>query len=183
MSHASWVTRLQGVDYCCWTESKFQQLCYPSCTTLWHSVSWAKHFSDFLSVCSSLAPMSFNFSSVSILHLRFCLLSIKSHADLSLFMKLSIVCLLGTLSSRNLRQNFQWHVLADHISHRSHTEIHTALKYTAPWQNTLLANCNQAQLASGADNCCLLLIYNKQIPTHELHCMPWNIMLSSGPQS
>jgi hypothetical protein len=36
-------------------------------------VSWARHFSDFLGVCSSLAPMSSNFSSVSTWFLFFSL--------------------------------------------------------------------------------------------------------------
>jgi hypothetical protein len=51
-------------------------------------VSSARHFSDFLGVCSSLAPMSSNFSSVSTWSLCFCFLSVKSPVVLSLFTKL-----------------------------------------------------------------------------------------------
>jgi hypothetical protein len=40
-------------------------------------------------------------------------LSVKNPVVLSLFTKLWIVCLLGTLSSRNLCQNFCWHFTAD----------------------------------------------------------------------
>jgi hypothetical protein len=71
-------------------------------------VSWARRFSDFRGVCSSLAPMSYNFSSVSTRRLCFCFLYIKSLVDLSLFAKLWFVC----LSSRNLRRNFRRHFLA-----------------------------------------------------------------------
>jgi hypothetical protein len=49
-----------------------QQLCFLSCTRLWHSVSWVRRVSDFLCVCSSLAPVSSNFSSV-----RTCLLRVS----------------------------------------------------------------------------------------------------------
>jgi hypothetical protein len=35
-----------------------QQLCYHSCIRLWHSSPWGGCFSDFLGVCSSLAPVS-----------------------------------------------------------------------------------------------------------------------------
>jgi hypothetical protein len=55
-------------------------------------VSWARRFSDFLGVCSILAPVASNFSSGSIQHLRFCFLSIKSYVLLSLFAKLWFVC-------------------------------------------------------------------------------------------
>jgi hypothetical protein len=34
---ASWIAPLQGVDCCCFLGSKLQQLCCPSCTTLWQS--------------------------------------------------------------------------------------------------------------------------------------------------
>jgi hypothetical protein len=76
-------------------------------------VYWARRCSDFLGVCSSLAPISSNFSSVSTRRLCFCFLSIKSPVDLSLFTKLWIVCLLRTLSPRNLRRNFRRRFLAD----------------------------------------------------------------------
>jgi hypothetical protein len=55
---------------------------------------------------SLLAHMSSNFSSVSTRHLCFVFLYIKSPDVLSLFTKLWIVCLLGTLSSRNFRRHF-----------------------------------------------------------------------------
>jgi hypothetical protein len=74
-------------------------------------VSWPRRFSDFLDVCSTLAPMSSNFS-VRTQHLCFCFLSIKTPVALSLFPKVWTVCLLGTLSSQNLRRNFRWHFLA-----------------------------------------------------------------------
>jgi hypothetical protein len=35
-------------------------------------------------------------------------------------------------------------------------------------------------MANGADNCCLLLTNHN--PTHEPHCLPCNIISSSGPQ-
>jgi hypothetical protein len=75
-------------------------------------VSWAKHFSDFLLVSSSLTPMSFNlFSKHSAL--MFVFLSVKSPVVLSLVTKLWIVCPVGTLSSWNVRRNFGRHFLAD----------------------------------------------------------------------
>jgi hypothetical protein len=76
-------------------------------------VSWARRFSDFIGVCSSLAHVSYKFSSVSTRRLCFCFLPIKSLVVVSLFTKLWIVCLLGTLSSQNLCQNFCWCFLAD----------------------------------------------------------------------
>jgi hypothetical protein len=97
------------VHYCCFMGSELQQLCCPSCTRLWHSSLLS--FSDFLGVRSSLAPMSSTFSSVSTRCLCFCFLSIKSLVDLSLFTKLWILCLLETLSSQSLHQNFCRHFL------------------------------------------------------------------------
>jgi hypothetical protein len=76
-------------------------------------ISWARRFSDFLGVCSSLAPVPSNFSSVNTRRLCFVFLSIKSPVVLSLLTKLWIFCLLGTLSSRNLRRNFHRHFPAD----------------------------------------------------------------------
>jgi hypothetical protein len=130
-------------------------------------LSWARHFSDFLGVCSSLAPVSCNFSA-STQHLCFCFLSIKSLVDLSLITKLWIVCLRRTLSSWNIHHGFHRHFLADlHFTEVSHRN-NVTLKYTAPWQNTLLTNCNCEQTANVADNCCPLLTNHKQIPIHEL---------------
>jgi hypothetical protein len=63
------------------------------------------------------------------------------------------------------------------ISHGWHTEIHIALKYTAPWCTTLCTNYSWEQMANGADNCCLLLT-NHELP----HCLPCNIIPSSSPQ-
>jgi hypothetical protein len=57
--------------------------------------------------------MSSNFSSVSTRRLCFVFLSIKSPIVLTLFTKLWTVCLLGTLSSRNVRRNFRRHFPAD----------------------------------------------------------------------
>jgi hypothetical protein len=78
--------------------------------------------------------------------------------------------LLPTLSSRSL-----FHVGVIQM-------VHIVLKYTAPWWNTLLTNCNWERMANGADNCLLLLTNHKQTPMHEAHCSPWNIMPSSGPK-
>jgi hypothetical protein len=61
----------------------------------------------------SLAPISSNFSSVSTWRLCFVFLSIKNPVVLSLFAKLWIVCLLGTLSPQNLCRNFRQHLPAD----------------------------------------------------------------------
>jgi hypothetical protein len=96
--------------------------------------------------------MSFLFSSVSTRRLCFWFLSIKSPVVLSLFTKLWIVCLLGTLSSRNFCRHF---LVDPYISHSCQIEIHAALKYTVPWRTTLLTNCNWEEMANGADNCCL----------------------------
>jgi hypothetical protein len=128
MNPASWIAWLQVVDYCCFISSKLLKLCCPSYTRLWHS-----SLSDFLGECSSLAPMSSNFSSVSTQHS-----CIKTPADISLFTKLRIVCLLGLLSSRNLHQNFSQHFLEDlYFTQGSHRHTccskvyHTMKKHTA----------------------------------------------------
>jgi hypothetical protein len=128
------------MDYSCFIGSKLQQLCWHSCTSLDTPVSWARHFSNFLGVCSSLAPVSSNFSSVSTLHLCFRVLSKKSVIVLSLFTKLWIVYLLGTLSSRSLYQNFCQHFLEYPYCTWCHTVIHVAVKCTAPWHTALLTN-------------------------------------------
>jgi hypothetical protein len=89
----------------------------PRClTTVWASTACYRDgstFLFFLTLCSSLAPTSSTFSSGNTRHLRVCFWSIKSPVVLSLFTKLWIVCLLGTLSSRYLRGNFRRHFLAD----------------------------------------------------------------------
>jgi hypothetical protein len=54
------------------------------------------------------------------------------------------------------------------------------LKYTAPWNTTLLTSCNWEKMTNGADKFCLLQTNHKQAPTHVLHCSPCNIMLSNG---
>jgi hypothetical protein len=69
-------------------------------------VSWARRFSDFLGVCSSLARIWSNFSSVSTWRLCFVFVSIKNPVVLNLFTKLWIVCLLGTLSPRKFTSKF-----------------------------------------------------------------------------
>jgi hypothetical protein len=101
---------------------------------------------------------------------------------LSLFTRLWIVCLLGTLSLWNLHRNFWRHFPADCISHGWHTEMHIALKHAAPWHTTLSTNWHWEQMTNGADNCCLLLTNHKQTPKHEPHCSPCNIIPSSGQQ-
>jgi hypothetical protein len=82
---------------------KLQHLCCRSCTRFWHSR--ATRFNNSLGVCSSLDPMSSNFSSVIIQSLCFCFLSIKSSVALSLFTKLLIVCLLGKKLLISIRMN------------------------------------------------------------------------------
>jgi hypothetical protein len=100
----------------------------------------------------------------------FFFLSVKSPIVLSLFTKLWIVCLLGTLSLRNFRQHF----LADpYFTWVTYRNTHV-LKYTTPWCTTLHTNCSWEQMANGADNCCLQL--------KNPHCLPCNIILSSGSQ-
>jgi hypothetical protein len=69
-------------------------------------------FQYFLGVCSSLTSISSNFSA-NTRRLCFCFLSVKSPVVLSLFTKLWIICLLGSLSSQNLRRHFRRHILAD----------------------------------------------------------------------
>jgi hypothetical protein len=89
-------------------------------------VSWARRSSDFVGICSSLVPMSSNFS-VSTEHFVFFFLSSKSPFVLSVFTQLWIVCLLGTLSS----WNFHWHFLADqYFTWVIYREIHVALQYS-----------------------------------------------------
>jgi ABC-type cobalamin transport system permease subunit len=90
-------------------------------------VSWATCFSDFLDVLSSLSHMSSNFSLISTQPLYFCFLSITSPIVLSLFTKLWIVCLLVTLSSRNLRRNFLQHFPADPYFHVAVTQKYVLL--------------------------------------------------------
>jgi hypothetical protein len=128
MNAASWVARLQGVDYCSFIGSKIQQLCCFLTLDFDTPVIWARHFSDFLGVYSSLAPLSSNFFSVSTRCLYFCFLSIKSPVVLSLFTKSWIVCLLGTLSSWNLRRNFRQNFLIDPVF-----LIGVIQKYTLLW--------------------------------------------------
>jgi hypothetical protein len=114
-----------------------QQLCCFLALDFDTSVSWPRSFSDFLGVWWSLAPMSSNSSSISTQSL-FCFLSIKSLIDLNLFTILWIICLLGTLSSRNLHQNFFQHFLADlyftKVPHRDtccSKVYHTMTEHTA----------------------------------------------------
>jgi hypothetical protein len=133
-------------------------------------VSWARRFSDFLHVCSCLAPMSCNFS-VSTRCLCFCFLSIKSPIVLSLFAKLWIVWLLETLSSRNLLQIFADTFKQIRASHSCHTETHVALNCTAPWRTKLLANCNWEQMTNGVNNCCLLLTNHNSQAWTALHAV------------
>jgi hypothetical protein len=99
---------------------------------------------------SSLARIPSNISSASTRCLCFCFFSIKSPVGLSLFSKLWIVCVLGTLSSRNLHQNFCWHFLSDpyftQVSYRNtccSKVYHTMMYHTTHWE----------QMANGADNC------------------------------
>jgi hypothetical protein len=126
--------------------------------------------------------MWYNFSPVTTRCLCFCFFSMKSPVVLSLLTKLWIVCLLGTLSLEIYVEIFADTLWQIRISRRRHTQIHVALKYTAPWRTTLCTNCNCEQMAYGADNTCLLLTNHKQIPKHLPHCTPWNIVPSSGAQ-
>jgi hypothetical protein len=93
-----------------WITVVLQGLSFSSCVTLLSlefdtPVSWARRFSDFFGVCSSLAPVSCNFSSVITRHICFCFLSVKSPVDVS-----SQNCELSVcwkfFSSRNLHRNF-----------------------------------------------------------------------------
>jgi hypothetical protein len=128
----------------------------------------------FYGVCSSLALMSCNLS-VSTRRLCICFLSIKSPVVLSLFTRLWVVCW-ELIHHEIYVEIFAYTFQQIRISRSCHREIHTALKYTAPWHTTLLANCNSA---NGAGNCCLLLT-NQTLP-HEPHCSPCNIIPSSCP--
>jgi hypothetical protein len=130
-------------------------------------------------LCLSLVPMSSNFS-VSTRRLCVCFLFIKSPVVLSLFTKLWILWLLELFHDELYVEIFADTFKQFRIWHRCHTEVHVALKYTALGRTTLLTNCNWEQMARGADNCCLLLTNNKQTPSHEPHCSPWNILPSSG---
>jgi hypothetical protein len=84
-------------------------------------ISWARRISDFLGVCSSLAPVSSNFSSLSTRRLCFSWWKSSHH-------------------------EIYFEIFADtfqqiRISHRCYTEIHVALKYSEPCRATLLTNC------------------------------------------
>jgi hypothetical protein len=68
MNPVSWIAQLQGMDYCC-----FRGLSFSNCVAVLALdfdtiTSRARCFSDFLGVCSSLSPVSSNFSSVSTRH-------------------------------------------------------------------------------------------------------------------
>jgi hypothetical protein len=92
MNPASWISRLQdmrGLLLCGLSFSNFVALLALGFDT---PVALTKLFSDFLGVCSSLAPTSSNFSSVNTRHLCSCFLYINSPVVLSLFTKLWSVC-------------------------------------------------------------------------------------------
>jgi hypothetical protein len=122
--------------------------------------------------------MSSNSSSVSTRRVCFHSLFIKNPVVLSLFTKTVNFLSAGDSFITKFTSNFS----PTRISDGCHTEIHVALKYTAPWHTIVLTNWNWEQMANGADNCCLLLKNHKQTLTHEPHCSPWNILPSSGPQ-
>jgi hypothetical protein len=133
---AGWNVRLQGVDYCCSIRSKLQQLCCRSCTKLETLVSWARRFSDFLGVCSSLAPMASNLS-VSTPWLCFFFLSKVYSPNCELFVRW---------------EHFHHETYVDifantfqqiHISHSCQTKTYAALTYTAPWCTTQLTENKQ----------------------------------------
>jgi hypothetical protein len=99
------------------------------------AISWARRFSDFLGVCSSLAPMSSNFSSVTTRRLCFVFVSIKSPVVLSLFTKLWIVC--WVLFHHEIYVKIFADTLQQiRISCRCHTEIRVVLKYRDTWLGT-----------------------------------------------
>jgi hypothetical protein len=112
-------TLLAGLRYCkVWISGVLKDLSFSNCVGLlaldfWHSNLLSKAFKWFCRLCSSLASMSSNFLSVSTRRLCFCFLSVKRTVALSLFTKLWIICLLGTLSSRNLPRNFRRHFVSD----------------------------------------------------------------------
>jgi hypothetical protein len=149
------------VDCFCFIGPKLHQLRCPSCTILLHSSLLSETFQWF-STCMFKVwpPMSSNFS-VSTWLLYFCFLSIKSPVVLSLFTKLWIVCLLGTLSSRNFGRNLRGHFLADpYFTWVSYRNTRCSEVYRT-WRTTLLTDCNWEQMANGADTCCLLLTNHK----------------------
>jgi hypothetical protein len=75
------------------------------------SFSWARLFSDFHDVCSSLAPTSSNFSSVSTRRLYFCFLSIKSPVVLSLFTNKPLYWDRHNLLTYLLTHSWRWALL------------------------------------------------------------------------
>jgi hypothetical protein len=109
----------------------------------------------------------------------FLFLSVKIPLVLSLFTKLWIVCLLGTLPSWNLRRNFRRHFPADpYFTYVSYRNTHWSKLY----RTMTLTYCNWVQMANGTDNCFLLLTNLKHFRRYEPHCLPWNMMPSSGLQ-
>jgi hypothetical protein len=110
-------------------------------------LSWARHFTNFLRVCSSLAPVSSHFSSVSIRRWCFCSLSIRSSVDLSLFTKLRIVWMLGTFY-----HNIYVEIFND-------TFEQTRISRTLSYRNTL---CSKAAHHDGT-HCSLTVTKNKRL--------------------
>jgi hypothetical protein len=125
-----------------WITIVLQGLSFSNCVALLAlyydtPVSWARRFVDFLGVCSSLALTSSNFSSVSTRRLCFgyCLLRVP----LIKFIH-QIVNYLCAVNSFIMKFTVKFSPI---LSHRCHTEMHVALKYTTSWWSTLLANCNK----------------------------------------
>jgi hypothetical protein len=88
-------------------------------------------------------------------------------------------CLVGTLSSWNLRRKFSPALPSRYVFHMGDTEIHVALMYTAPWRNTLLTNCSWEQIAKME---LITAAYCWQIINKLPHCSPYSIIPPSGPQ-
>jgi hypothetical protein len=126
-------------------------------------VPWARCFSDFLGVCSSLAPVSSSFSSVSTRCVCFCFL-FESHCSKFIHQIMNYLSA-GNSFITKFTSKFSPTHSSRSVFHMGDTEIHVVLKYTTPWCTTLLTNCNWKQMANGVDNCCLLLT------NHKLPCM------------
>lgn len=111
-SSVSRITWLQFMHHCCLVRFQFQEYCGSSCWSFRNPSLCAISLSDFWGECSSLAPTSSNFSSVSTL--RFDTVLFLSNNDpvcLTLFTIAWIVFLCGIVTSWNLWANLLLTVL------------------------------------------------------------------------
>jgi hypothetical protein len=99
----NWALLAVSRGYKAWITVVLQGLSFSNCVVVLALdfdtlVSWAgRRFSDFLGVCSRLAPVSSNLSSVSTLRLCFRFLSIKSPVVLRVCTRVWIVCVCSEL--------------------------------------------------------------------------------------